>query len=171
MRHLLAFLIGTSLLLAGTAPAATINVPGDYPTIQAAIDAAVNGDVIQVAAGTYSEFEVDPNGKAISIIGAVDKTGAPTTIIDAQGNGGVLRCSSGETASTHFENLVLVNGSAADGAGLYVQASHPSLYNCTFQGNTASGNGGGMREANVRDRCCDIKMQIDAKWQIDSMTP
>lgn len=30
-----------------------INVPGDYPTIQAAINAASNGDVISVAAGIY----------------------------------------------------------------------------------------------------------------------
>lgn len=37
------------------AHAAIINVPGDQPTIQAAITAAVNGDVIVVAAGAYSE--------------------------------------------------------------------------------------------------------------------
>src|SRR3989344_6560916 len=38
-----------------TAFAATINVPVDQPTIQAAIAAAAPGDTIQVAAGTYSE--------------------------------------------------------------------------------------------------------------------
>ena len=38
-----------------TAFAATINVPVDQPTIQAAIAAASPGDTIQVAAGTYSE--------------------------------------------------------------------------------------------------------------------
>jgi len=37
--------------------AATINVPGDYPTIQAAVNAAnpAGGDTIVVAAGTYTE--------------------------------------------------------------------------------------------------------------------
>jgi len=35
--------------------AAVINVPADYPTIQAAIVAAVDGDTVVVAAGTYNE--------------------------------------------------------------------------------------------------------------------
>jgi len=34
--------------------AATIRVPADYLTIQAAIDAAVNGNIVTVADGKYS---------------------------------------------------------------------------------------------------------------------
>ncbi len=44
-----------SLDLSSPVWADTINVPGDKPTIQEAIDAAVDGDVITVDAGTYTE--------------------------------------------------------------------------------------------------------------------
>ncbi len=42
-----------------TTGAITIDVPGDYSTIQAAVDAAAAGDTIRVAAGEYSEMVVD----------------------------------------------------------------------------------------------------------------
>lgn len=44
-------LLGFIILL----PAAIINVPADYVTIQAAVNAAVDGDIIIVANGSYSE--------------------------------------------------------------------------------------------------------------------
>ena len=44
-----------AIAMCGLANAATINVPGDYPTIQMAINASFDGDVILVAPGTYNE--------------------------------------------------------------------------------------------------------------------
>ena len=44
----------------------TIHVPADYPTIQAGIIAAVDGDVVLVAEGTYYE-NITFMGKAITV--------------------------------------------------------------------------------------------------------
>ena len=44
---------------ATSATSVTINVPGDQPTIQAAIDAASNGDLIKVFPGTYNIDEAN----------------------------------------------------------------------------------------------------------------
>ncbi len=66
------------LVWGGGATGATINVPGDYATIQAAIDAAVSGDVIVVAAGTYTEDNVLIN-KGLTVQGA----GVGSSVIDA----------------------------------------------------------------------------------------
>lgn len=51
MRH--ALLLFLTAVLSGALEAATLHVPADFPTIQAAIDAAVAGDVVLVDPGSY----------------------------------------------------------------------------------------------------------------------
>ena len=51
----LALILGVLLGIAFGASAATLNVPQDYPTIQAGIDAAQNSDTVLVGPGTYVE--------------------------------------------------------------------------------------------------------------------
>ena len=53
MKKFLFFFV-TLLIYSGRSYSATINVPADYSTIQAAVAAAANGDVIVVAAGTHT---------------------------------------------------------------------------------------------------------------------
>jgi len=56
----------------------TVGTGGTYSRIQDAVDAAVNGDTIEIAAGTYRE-QVTVNGKDITLHGA----GSGQTIIEA----------------------------------------------------------------------------------------
>ncbi|MDT8398012.1 MAG: right-handed parallel beta-helix repeat-containing protein [Pseudomonadales bacterium] len=61
-----------SFFLAGALHAAIINVPADQPTIQAAIDAAGDGDTISVGAGTYPPFSTSFAGPENLIIQAAE---------------------------------------------------------------------------------------------------
>jgi Ca2+-binding RTX toxin-like protein len=56
----------------------TVGTGGDFQTIQAAINAAANGDTIEIAAGTYRE-QVTVDGKDLTIHGA----GTGQTIVEA----------------------------------------------------------------------------------------
>jgi tartrate-resistant acid phosphatase type 5 len=69
-----------------------IQVPQDYPTIQAGVNAAVTGDVVLISPGTYLE-NVTVSGKTITLASLYYTTNDPqyieSTIIDAQGGEGV----------------------------------------------------------------------------------
>lgn len=93
--------------------AKTINVPGDFSTIQAAIDTAVNGDTVLVQPGTYVE-NISFNGKNI-IIGSLFLTTQDTsyislTVIDGNQNGSVMQIFDSGTDTTTIMGLTLKNG-------------------------------------------------------------
>ena len=67
------------LLLASSATAGTLKVPADFPTIQAAVDAAVDGDTVLVAKGVYPESVLIQDKSDLLLRGA----GKP--VIDATG--------------------------------------------------------------------------------------
>ncbi len=126
------------LFAAATASADVINVPGDRPTIQAAIDIAVNGDVVIVAEGEYPE-RINFLGRAITVRSTDpnDPGVVMNTIIDGGGSGSVVTCDSGEESDTVLSGFVITGGSAPEGGGMRNVGSSPTVTNCSFIGNHA----------------------------------
>ena len=130
----------------------TIHVPKDHPTIQAAIDAAVDYDTVLVAPGTYVE-NIDFKGKDIAVR---SDDGAEVTVIDGGQVGSVVTFNSGETNNACIEGFTLTNGtgrfdgsSRYSGGGVYCENANPTIRHNRIWSNGAgdfysSGYGGGI---------------------------
>jgi hypothetical protein len=120
------------LVISSQAIAADRLVPGQYATIQAAIDASARGDVVQISPGSYAG-PIDLRGKAITVRGTGD---AESVIVS--GGGSVVRCTSQEPSSTVIENITITGGSAVVGGGIRLEGSSPTIRNCRIIGNSAT---------------------------------
>ncbi|MHC4158299.1 MAG: outer membrane protein assembly factor BamB family protein [Planctomycetota bacterium] len=120
------------------------NGTGDYPTIQAAIDAAVNGDEVVAEDGTYrgvGNRDIDFLGKAITVR---SENGPENCVIDCQSAGRGFYFHRGEDATSILSGFTIKGGSALLGGGIYCEDSRPTLINCEISGNTAEDAGGGI---------------------------
>jgi len=125
------------LVLPPAGHAAPLTVaPGE--SIQAAIDAATAGDTITVAAGTYRE-NLDFKGKAIAVVGA-----GPDTIVQGDGTDSVVRFTSGEGRDSVLDSLTITGGVAAQGGGIYVASSSPTILRTVITRNQAANGGSGV---------------------------
>lgn len=125
-----------------------LQVPGEYPTIQAAIDDANDGDLVLIAPGIYTgdgNRDIDFKGKAITVR---SQDGPRTCIIDCQGSEAEphrgFHFHSGEDANSILEGVSIINGYADDGAGIRCWDASPRIVSCTVSGNTAVFAGGGV---------------------------
>jgi serine protease len=113
--------------------AATIHVPANQPTIQAAIDAAVSGDTVLVAPGTYHEA-INFNGKILTV---TSEQGAAVTVIDASGHPTVVTFQSGETRNAILSGFTITGGrNIYSGAGIAVSSSSPTIRDNIITGNS-----------------------------------
>ena len=94
-------------LTASPARADVLFVPGDHPTIQGAIEAASNGDVIRVSPGVYLEHDLHVANLDVTIESAL---GPEVTWIDAGLQGRVL-VASGNNVVT-LSGVTLTRGRA-----------------------------------------------------------
>jgi len=146
-RWLAAWLVAGSLIAAARdLRAETLRVPGDHPTIQAAIDAAAPGDVIRVAAGTFTE-RIDLRGKRLRLAGA----GADRTVVAAGSPGSTVTVALGEGEDTVLEGMTLrggtgtsLGGGLLQGGGLFLFGTSPTVRDCVVEGNAANLGGGAI---------------------------
>jgi len=124
----------------GMVEAVDLYVPGIYTTIQAAINAASNGDTVLVSDGRYTE-NINFSGKAITVISV---NGTTSIIIDGNASGSVVTFKSGEGTKSVLSGFTIRNGSATFGGGIYCYNSSPTITNCTISGNSAGWDGGGI---------------------------
>jgi len=120
---------------------------GGYSTIQAAINAAVNGDSVIVYPGRYYE-NIDYSGKSITVASLEAITGNPayrdSTIIDGNRSGACVKTSGNST----IYGFTIQNGSGNStgeqnyGGGLFINNSQFKLFNCIIKNNRAYGGGG-----------------------------
>jgi parallel beta-helix repeat protein len=123
----------------------TFDVPGDYGTIQEAIDNGVDGDVIIVAPGSYNEV-INFNGLDLTL----RASGGPasTTIDGATLTSSVVTFAMGETASAVLQGFTISGGNpVGDGGGILCDGASPTIVNCIVTANTAT-NGAGLANQN-----------------------
>ena len=125
-----------------------------YKTLQAAVDEALDDEIVYVAAGVYDPIEVDDKFILIKSV-----SGAADTVVDG---GGKTRCAKLGKATVHhsviMDGFTFTNGFATQGAGV----QYGTLTNCIIVANVASGSGyvygGGTYYSDLYS--CEIKDNV-----------
>lgn len=138
------------LVLCSHACAIELHVPAQYPTIRAAIEAAMDGDTVVLANGVYT----GPDNRLINLTG-LDVTirsvnGAATCVIDCEsaGNAFFTEYVDNESESVFINGLTLRNGAAPSGGAISAYNGSWVIRNCVFQDNQTTdaqyGSGGAI---------------------------
>ena len=144
---------------------------GDYPTIQTAIDAAVDGDVIELTDGTFAgdgNRDVDYLGKAVTVR---SQNGPEACIVNCEGSetdphrGFHFHLSEGPGSVLQG---VTITGGWIDLVGGGVQCEGPTavvITGCVLTGNTARRGGGiGCRDGSAPTIENCVFEENDASW-------
>lgn len=124
------------ILMSCPVRSAVIHVPGSYPTIQAGIDAAVNGDTVLVADGTYSgdgNRNIELRGKILTVM---SQNGPANCVINFEDSSNYYEkgfyCHQDETNLTTIRGFAFTNSSGSFSYGIACYESSPIISNCVF---------------------------------------
>lgn len=122
---------------------------GAYLTIQHAINNCIDGDIVELADGTYTgtgNRDVNPLGKRIVIRSA---NGNPVTCrIDGQDSYRGFDVHSGEGPDTVILGIGIINGASTIGAGISCNNSSPTLEHLRIWNCDATDDGGALHLEN-----------------------
>ena len=149
-----AFVCTLSLIATATLAQTTIHVgPGQsYTTIQSGIDAAVDGDTVLVAPGTYNE-NINFKGKAITVVSA---QGAAKTIIQGDETAAVVTFNTAENRNSVINGFTIQgvsNPSSGQNYSGVLVGSAPTILNNIITNHPCNGIqvdfGGPLIQGNV----------------------
>ncbi|MBN1787750.1 MAG: hypothetical protein JW806_05085 [Sedimentisphaerales bacterium] len=149
-------------------------MPSQYTTIQAAINASFNGDMVIISPGTYTGIgnkDLDFVGRAITVRSTdpQDPNIVAATVIDCEQDGRGFVFQNGEDSNSVLSGLTVTNGmidpyyDSAYGGGILCDGASPTITNCQIINNTTNGDynncGGGIACVSGSDSIiinCDI---------------
>ncbi|MDA1008744.1 MAG: right-handed parallel beta-helix repeat-containing protein [Planctomycetota bacterium] len=111
-------------------------VPDEYPTIQSAIDAAMQGDTVLVRPGVYSE-RISMGWKPIRVIG---EGGSTRTFLTTDGKSGpIVRIDGARLPNIEFRGFDILGARGTNGVGLLLADSTLAIIDCVFEQNEEGG--------------------------------
>ena len=147
--------LGIVWAMVWSAQATERHVPGEYGTIQGAIDACVAGDVVVVGSGTYTGTG-NKNLQLRKTITVRSASGAASCIIDCQHDGRGFYIDGEATAASVVDGFTIRNGYTEDRAGGLYCSSTATVVNCILTGNVSAMGGGAYLTGYAKMRDCVI---------------
>ena len=142
----------------------TLEVPGQYPNIAAAIKAArTHGDAIIVKRGVYTTNSLDFNGKAITLASENpdDPACVALTVIDCGNRGRAFIFQKGEGADSVIDGFTIRNGRAVADANTPTDSDEQgAVGKDAFGGAVACFNGSSPTLSNLVVRNCWAQGQL-----------
>jgi hypothetical protein len=167
---ILVYLIVAAVFISTSAT--IINIPADYATIQAGINASIDGDTVLVSEGHYHE-RINFNGKGILLTSAFMLDGdtlhihntfidADTSVLGVADTGSVVCFVNAENAASILHGFAIQNGIGTYineiwrvGGGIYCdQGTNPQISNNIIRNNFTDYGGGVF--------CCSAIMKMNA---------